>query len=211
MSFPFAFVEAGIPYLLCETWEAGGASLYACRDGGWRFETMINPLGRNPIDGVLLEHGGLWWLFCSHPRPGPQSELYLYYAEEFGGIWREHPSNPVVNDTSRARMAGPIFLSEFGLMRPGQDCSITYGGGICLSRIISLSPERYEEETIRRLAPIAPYHHGLHTICPIGDRTIIDGKVWEFHPLDPVRKVYTWAIKKGRRNALESSRCRGSN
>lgn len=203
MSFPFAFSEAGVAYLLCETWEAGGASLFARREGRWRFETSINPLGRNPIDPALFRQGDLWWLFCSHLDREPQSELYLYYAEALGDGWREHPANPVVRDASRARMAGPIFQSGFGLVRPGQDCSITYGGGLCFNRINFLSSDRYEEETIRRLPPIAPYRHGLHTICPAGDRTIIDGKMWKVDPLDLVRKIYSWRVKKGRRRALQ--------
>jgi hypothetical protein len=205
MSFPFAFSHAGIHYLLCETWEAGGASLYAVRDGRWRFEASINPMGRNPIDAVLFLHEDRWWLFCSHPGRGPNAELYLYHAGALGEVWQAHLANPVVRDVSRARMAGPIFSTESGLIRPGQDCSVTYGGALTLNRIVALDAGHYIEEPVRHIPPIPPYRHGLHTICPMGDRTVIDGKVWRVHALDPLRKVYSWHAKSRRRAALRSA------
>jgi hypothetical protein len=61
-----------------------------------------------------------------------------------------------------------------------QDCSETYGGAVTLNRIIRLTPEEYEEETVTvvRPDPDGPYPAGLHTLSAFDDWTLIDGKRW---------------------------------
>jgi hypothetical protein len=48
---------------------------------------------------------------------------------------------------------------------------------VILHAIRHLDPSRFTEEPIRRLDPVSgPYPHGLHTLCPAGPVTFIDGK-----------------------------------
>jgi hypothetical protein len=205
MSFPFAFREAGQVCLACETWEAGGASRYVrAADGTWRFAGLLRPGGRTQVDGVLHHDGALWWSFCMHPGKRPLENLFLYSAESIDGPWRPHPANPILSDRSAARPAGPLIQTSLGLIRPAQDCSTTYGGALVLNRVLELSPTRYREEVVRRIAPIAPYPSGLHAICPAGDHTLIDGKRWRFHPLDPLRKLLSGGRTKARRMRLRA-------
>lgn len=75
-------------------------------------------------------------------------------------------------------------------MRPAQDCSRTYGGAVALYAITRLNDHEYEEEELRRLvAPPGEYPHGLHTLCPAGEITLIDGKRWRTHPPVLLRKL----------------------
>jgi hypothetical protein len=205
MSFPYAFWHEGKAHLLCETWEAGGASLYVRDDNGaWRFQELLRPGDRTVVDTVLHHDGALWWLFCMHPGRRPIDNLFLYFAPSPLGPWQAHPGNPIVQDRSAARPAGPIFQTSQGLIRPAQDCSRTYGGALTLNRILELSPTAYREEVVRRIAPVAPYAAGLHAICPVGDRTLIDGKRWRMHPFDPVRKLFSGGRSKVRRQRLRA-------
>lgn len=198
MSFPFAFRHQGVPHLLCETWEAGGASLYAQRDDGWNFARIDLP-GGPVVDGALYHDGEIWWLFCGHIGSRPDDELYLYHAADPSGPWRPHSANPVVRDRSGARSGGPLVSTGQGLIRPAQDCTRTYGGALTLKRVVELTPTAYREEVVRRLDPLPPWSGGLHHLCPAGDATIIDGKRWRFHPLDPGRKILSgWRTKRRR-------------
>ena len=63
-------------------------------------------------------------------------------------------------------------------MRPGQDCSRTYGGAIALNRIDVCAPEAFAEETIAviRPHPASCNPDGLHTLSAWGTRTLVDGK-----------------------------------
>jgi hypothetical protein len=87
-------------------------------------------------------------------------------------------------------------------MRPAQDCTKTYGGAVVVNRIVTLSETQYEEVPVRRIEPIAPYRQGLHTLCPAGPYTLIDGKRWRFHPLDPLRKLLSGRRTERRRRRL---------
>ena len=206
MSFPYAFRHEGKAHMLCETWEAGGASLYArADDGTWQFRELVRPGDRTVVDSVLHHDGEHWWLFCMHPGRRPVENLFLYFAPSPFGPWQPHPANPMLSDRSAARPAGPLFATSQGLIRPAQDCSTTYGGALTLNRILELSPTAYREEIVRRIAPIAPYGAGLHAICPVGDHTIIDGKRWRFHPFDPIRKLLSGGKSKARRQRLRAT------
>lgn len=202
MSFPFAYTHQGQDHLLCETWETGGASLYARDAGGWRFKQMLAPGGITVVDAALHHDGERWWLFCCHPGRRPMENLYLYHAPDPIGPWCPHPANPVVRDRAGARPAGPLFRTVDGLMRPSQDCSITYGGALTIKRVVDLTPTTYREEVVRRIAPVRPYSWGLHHLCPAGDFTLIDGKAWRMHPLDPARKLLSIGRAGRRRRRL---------
>lgn len=66
----------------------------------------------------------------------------------------------------------------------------SYGGAVALYAITRLNDYDYEEEEVHRLvAPPGDYPHGLHTLCPAGEITLIDGKRWRTHPPVLFRKL----------------------
>jgi hypothetical protein len=96
----------------------------------------------------------------------------------------------VKTDAGSARPAGPIFQAGDRIIRPAQDCSRTYGGGIVLNEIVRLDEDAFEERQVRRLNPSpGAYPSGFHTICPAGDITLIDGKRWQLNPMKLVRRL----------------------
>lgn len=166
--------------LTAETWQAGAALLWEEVDGALRPLGTLLP-DKQAVDPTLWREGELWWLFCTLQDHDPDGSLFLFHAHQLTGPWTAHPANPVKRDRVGARPAGPLFRSGPSTIRPGQDSSRTYGGGIVLHEVTRLDPQVYEERIIRRLDPIAgPYARGLHTLCAAGDRTLVDGKAWQF-------------------------------
>ena len=177
MSYPFPFRdEAGRPLMTAETWQAGEAILWARQDGAWQRVGTLFP-GRPVVDPTIWRGPDRWWLFCGFQDDSPNARLYLFHAARLGDAWTPHPANPVRQDRSASRGAGPIFEAGTLLIRLAQDCSVTYGGAVTLNAIRHISPTRFVEEPIRRIAPEpGPYPHGLHTFCPAGRITFVDGK-----------------------------------
>ncbi len=115
-------------------------------------------------------------------------------------LWEPHAANPVRVDSAGARPAGPLFLLDGLPVRPGQDSSRTYGGAVVLHAITRLTPDAYEERVLRRLdPPDARYPHGLHTLCPAGEVTLIDGKRWGTDPTPAGRQILARARRILRR------------
>jgi hypothetical protein len=195
MSYPFPFRgETGQALMTMETWQAGCASLLRQQNGGWQ---KIGQLleGRALLDPTLWRGDDRWWLFCTFRDEGSDLRLHLFHAATLDGDWTPHPMNPVKQDFTSARPAGPLFFAGGKLIRPAQDSSTTYGGAVMLNEVRRLDEHGYEEQPLRRLQPVAgPYQWGLHTICPAGDVTLIDGKAWRFDPLE-------FAARAGRKAA----------
>jgi hypothetical protein len=190
MSFPTPYVDdSGKALLTAEIWPAEGTFSWAEEGGAWRRHGVLFP-GRPAVDPTLWRGEDRWWLFCTFRAEGPNDRLYLFHARRLGDPWTPHPGNPVKTDPASARPAGPIFQAGDLLVRPAQDCARTYGGAVVLHAIRRLDEEGFEEEPIRRIEPIAgAYSGGLHTFCPAGDVTLIDGKRWEPDPMRVVRKL----------------------
>lgn len=195
LSYPFPFFTGGTAYLTMETSGLGALFVWRMQDGRWVQRKIMD---RPALDPTFW-HGDGWWLFCTFADDDPDRNLHLFYADSLDGPWQSHPSNPVKIDLGSARPAGPLFRSAGRLIRPSQDSTKTYGGGVVLNEIIQLDRWGFREQSIRHLAPIGAYMHGLHTLCPAGARTIIDGKRWGHHPLDWLRYPMTGMFKQYRR------------
>ncbi len=179
MSYPFPFAGAdGRRRLTAETWQAGRAALWEPDGASWRQAGAVMA-GREIVDPTLWRGADRWWLFCTFHDTGPDTALHLFHGSAPEGPWTAHPANPVRIGPVGSRPAGPLFMADGVLIRPGQDCMRTYGGAVILHAVRRLDPERYEEDVVRFLDPLpGPYPHGLHTICPAGEVTLIDGKRW---------------------------------
>ena len=134
--------------------------------------------GVEAADTTLFRHGGLLWIAYSDARFGIHDSLCLAWAERITGPWHPHPLNPVKIDARSSRPAGTVFLRGGDLMRPGQDCSLTYGGAVALNRIEVCTPTDYREVTVDFIRPCAGTlnPHGVHTLSAWGGRTLVDGK-----------------------------------
>jgi hypothetical protein len=168
LSYPFLFEWEGQTYMLPESRDSGCIKLFRAVEFPYRWEFAGNLLENLwAVDATIFEHGGAFWMFAGGVKKNGKinSELFLYFAESPLGPWHEHPANPVVADVCRARPAGQIFTHEGLLIRPGQNCSQSYGGATVLNRIDVLSPEEYQETPIKSLGPEwFPGSRGIHTL-----------------------------------------------
>lgn len=189
-SFPTAFELDGRRYGMAEMVEERRVTLHTIDERG-RWEPVADLLcGVEAADPVLFKWGDWYWLAYTDVRLGNMDNLCLQYAERPEGPWRPHANNPVKVDIRGARMAGLPFVHEGRLYRPSQDCLQTYGQAVVIHRIDHLSPQRFEETVIRRLAadPAAHLPHGMHTLSAWGGRTLVDAKIERMNLVSLTRK-----------------------
>jgi len=179
LSYPFIFTWQGDVYLLPETRQNRIVELYRAVRFPDRWQRVQVLFENTPaLDPTLLEHDGRWWLFMNIARTGldGHEELFLFHAASPLGPWQAHPRNPIVSDVRRARPAGRVFIADDRLYRPGQDCSIRYGGALRIQEITTLSETDYEE---REVGLVSPKHLGrslgVHTYNAEPPFEVLDG------------------------------------
>jgi hypothetical protein len=177
LSYPFILEHDGDVYCIPEDSGSREVALYRARRYPEEWEKAATLIEGVPaLDTTIFQRDGLWWLFLTRADDEPNANLLIWYADELFGPWHEHAANPVKNDITGARPAGNLFFFEGELYRPAQDCSERYGGALTLHRIVELTPERFREERVRRIEPVAPYRDGLHTLSSSGRHLAIDGR-----------------------------------
>jgi len=177
-SYPFPISDGtGRNLLTAETCQANGALLWEDQESPKLLGPIISEYAI--VDPTLWQQDGRWFLFCCLADHNPEEGLFLFHAPALAGPWTPHPDNPVRRGFMGSRPAGPLFKADGKLIRPGQDCSQEYGGAVILYEVTRLDGAGYAEVPVRRLDPCkGQYGAGLHTICPAGDATLIDGKSW---------------------------------
>jgi hypothetical protein len=180
LSYPCIFEHGGEIFLIPESAGARTVELYWAKEFPAEWE-MVKILKQDMliVDVTPLFHDGRCWFFGAVTERGQEfnDELFLFHADSLTGSWVSHQMNPVVSDVRRARPAGSVVLHHGELLRPSQDCSLTYGGAVHVNRISRLNPLEYQEQTIRTIFPDwSPGLIGTHTINANGDFEFIDGK-----------------------------------
>jgi hypothetical protein len=180
LSYPCVFAWQNQYYLVPESSERHTIDLYACLEfpGKWQYKMSLMQ-NISAVDTTLFFYRDKWWLFTGvteHPGSFPEVELCLYYADDlFTHNWRAHPANPIVSDVKNARPAGKIFLRDGIIYRPAQDCSKTYGYGIHINQIVTLTETDYKEVTADTILPDwDPRILATHTYGVEGNFHIVD-------------------------------------
>jgi hypothetical protein len=206
LSFPYTFRWRGELYCMPERAAAGGPIVYRAVDFPFHWERVAHLLPEvEATDPVVFEYGGYWWLACTDHAAGRQSHLLLWYASEPFGRWYPHVLNPVRIDPRYSRGAGAPFIHNGSLIRPAQDCSKSYGSRVVFNRIVSLTPERYEEVVVGDLIPdlCGDYPAGLHTISMDGELIVVDGLRIVFDPIGWLRTIRRRRVETVRRQRAE--------
>lgn len=177
LSYPFIFEINGSVYMIPETGSNKRIDLYKCIEFPFRWDFCRTLLqGFKFVDTTVFHYKEKFWLFTSALKDGvnPDSQLSLFYADNIiTEDLIEHPSNPIAYGVNHSRMAGNIFLWQGGIVRPAQDCSKLYGGGISFMLIEELSENSYSERQIDKLLPFADYK-GTHTFNHNNDIFVVD-------------------------------------
>jgi hypothetical protein len=181
LSYPHVFDHNGTVYMIPETYQAKSINLYQCTDfpTEWKHRaTLMDSV--KAVDSTLLFTGNKWWLFTNISEPEGtfnSNELFVFYSDDLiSDAWNSHPMNPVISDIKRARSAGKIFEQNGILYRPSQCCVPTYGYGIKLNEIVTLTENDYVEKEISFIKPDWDKKlKGVHTLCHVNRLTMIDG------------------------------------
>jgi hypothetical protein len=178
LSYPFLWQEAGEIFMLPEAHRSGTLTLYRAARFPLGWEPVCDLLDLPAIDASLTRFEDRYWLFFSLPDD-PLASLHLAFAEKLTGPWQLHPMNPVLRDITRARMGGTPFLRESALYLPTQNNKETYGGGMTLNKIETLSPTEFVSHPVSALeAPgwASPFTQGMHTVSACDGLTLFDVK-----------------------------------
>jgi hypothetical protein len=182
LSYPFVFKWQGTYYLIPESSDNNTIEVYRCLDFPYRWEFHKVLMGNiTAVDSTLFEYNGMWWLFTNvreNSGASKHDELFLYYADTpLSETWTAHPCNPIISDVRKARPAGRIFIYNDTIYRPSQDCSIEYGHGLVLNKILEMTETRYREQTVQHMtADWDKKITGIHTLSHAQNLTVIDAK-----------------------------------
>jgi len=185
MSYPFLVDGSDEIYCVPETSDANEVALFRAIEFPLRWSKIGVLVEDFPgIDPTVLSHDGRWWLMCTRRGAYEDVELWVWHASDLLGPWTPHAQNPVKTDVRCTRPGGSPFVQEGVLYRPTQDCSKTYGWRISVQRVLRLTPTEFAEEpvTVLEASPQSPFPHGRHTLTPVGDMVLVDGR----------RAVFAW-------------------
>jgi len=177
LSFPQLIAADGEVFMLPESAHGGGVDLYrAVRfPDQWMLEKRL--LDFRCVDSSIFQAAGSWWMMTS-PQvvPGQTPLTWLLRAPRITGPWQFQPGGIVASDVRVARGAGAVFEASQRLIRPSQDCSVSYGYALNLNEIVCLSQAAYRERTICRIDPNwLPRLKGVHSYSRVGEWEAIDG------------------------------------
>ncbi|MGD0711666.1 MAG: hypothetical protein ABR968_10875 [Bacteroidales bacterium] len=182
LSYPYVFSNKDEHYCIPEAFKNHKVDLYKIENNGnlLYHKTILENI--DAVDSSLVFYNEKWWLFLTKNSNESNTNLYIYYSDEFNGKYLPHPANPVKTDVRSSRPAGNFFIENDILYRPAQDCSKTYGGRIVINKITKLNTIEFEEETTGFINPVKNsfYNNGVHTVNSIGDYTVIDAKRFTF-------------------------------
>ena len=174
-SYPQPVEYDGVVWIVPEAASTTSVSAYRL-DGATVRDRRTVLDGRALVDPTIVSWDDRWWLIGTDAELGCDTSLHVFWATSPFGPWNDHPANPVKTDAGSSRSAGTPFVIEGVLYRPAQDCSRSYGGAVVINRIDAITADRFSEEPVTRLAPLADRPDGLHHLAAWGTSTLVDGR-----------------------------------
>ncbi len=178
LSYPAVLEDDGCVWMIPETSGAHRVELYRATafPDDWTLDTVLLD-GLDANDVTPFRHGGRWWLSATVRHGGSCSDaLHLWHADRLRGPWLPHDRNPVLVDISSARPAGRLELHGTRLLRPAQDGSRRYGGGLAVTEVVELTTETFAQRVVGRVGPGPTWPgHCLHTVNRAGRLEVVDG------------------------------------
>ncbi len=176
LSYPFVFEDGGDTFMVPESRRNGTVDLFRAVEFPGRWEKVRTLLEGPGLDATVLRAQGLYWFFVAVREPeGAGEQLLLFHAGSLDGELTFHAMNPISADIRSCRPAGAIFRQGGRLVRPVQDCSVTYGHQLSFAEIVTLTPDSYREEIVATVSPPAGMN-GIHTYNRLGAIEVVDGK-----------------------------------
>jgi hypothetical protein len=202
LSYPYIFNYKDNYYMIPECYETGSIRLYKASKfpTEWSFfKTLLG--GQYFADASVFCYDNRWWLYADTSLDMKHNTLSLYYADELGGPWFEHPQSPIIQGNAHAaRPAGRVIVLKDRVIRYAQDCSPAYGRQVLAFEVTELSVRAYHEQ-VAAVNPILTASgegwnaSGSHHIDPHATAegrwvACVDGFYWgeytAYPPLEPI-------------------------
>jgi len=168
LSYPHVFEFNNEYYLIPETINTRSVRLYKASSFPTSWSYVCTLLEGESADSSIFYFDDKWWLFTC-PR---DYRLGLYFAENLGGPWTEHPASPIIeNDKRIARPAGRVIVLDNKIIRFAQDCAPFYGMQVRAFEISELTTGTYFERE----------HESSPILTPSGK----GWNKWRMHHIDP--------------------------
>lgn len=196
LSYPFIQEDNGCYFIIPESAADNGVYAYPYDPVLMKVGDPITLISDQAlIDSTLVFHKNNWWLFATKKGKSSNSELHIYYSQNWKGPYFPHSNNPVKCDEDGSRPAGRIFENNGKLYRPAQNCKQYYGKSITLFNINTLSKDEYDETPIFEIKPYLhkKYNYGIHTINHSDNIIVVDCLKKSFNPLIQI-KLFTKKI-----------------
>lgn len=147
LAYPCVYEWHGDVYLIPDS-PSAGIRLYRAErfPDRWQFVASIAS-GGTFWDSTPFHFDGRWWLHTAwSPRRGVPQSLRLFFADEPGGPWHEHPCSPVVHDDAcTLRPGGRPQIVDGRIIRFAQNNRPSYGSSVRAIEITELSTASYAE------------------------------------------------------------------
>lgn len=168
-SFPNVFTHENEIYMLPESPQSS-CVLYKAVDFPKHWTVATTLVDRVLADASLLQFEGKWFLWGSPVN----SELRVYFADNFLGPYQEHPCSPVVTENKAiGRPAGKVIQDNGIVYRFFQDCTGIYGKSVGYAKIDILNPIWYNEIPAESLFLSRPEGQGTHHIDILKQRNCL--------------------------------------
>lgn len=178
LSYPFIFEHEGQIWMVPEACAGGAVELFRAVDypRQWVHDrTLID--GVAGCDATIIRDGSRFVMILTTQRwlGTTWDNQRIFYAGSPLGPWTEHAGGLIRISNTLARPAGPALLRGGRQVRPVQNCSAIYGGGMTLLDV--RYPEGGEpiETPIATLAATSPKGIvGTHTYARSGSLEAVD-------------------------------------
>lgn len=150
LSFPFVFEHEGDYYMMPESSYDRNLTLLKAKHFPDQWEVVkIWFSGEKVCDSVMFEKDGDVFLL-TQPIEYPYTHARLNLYQLVNNNWVPCEGNPVIDNSSCARMAGAIVFHKNQRIRPAQNCRI-YGDSVYFCVINEVSHKGYSESEINKI------------------------------------------------------------
>ena len=181
LSFPLIYVDNGKIYVCPENRRSGELPIYEYDS---EKDLLINRKVLIPqplVDSQIFKINNQYFIFsvCQNGDKNFDSTLIIYESDSLLGPYRK--KQVVVSDNKNKRGAGSIFEMDGRIIRPSQDCSVSYGGSVLLNSL-TYDGNQFYESIIGKLEPVRcmKYGLGLHTFNIYCGICVVDGKEYKY-------------------------------
>ena len=170
LSYPFIFCDEKGIHMVPESFSNEKVQMYKCVKFPylWEEETVISEECVVDSTRYVSENTEMWFATrFNSPKERYNDNLSVLSAQS--GKFK------ILKSGLLSRPAGNFILSDCGIIiRPSQDCTQTYGGGLVFNRVIVMDAENYEETPFLKVyAPGCNADDAKNIVC---DKK----KYWEY-------------------------------